>query len=139
VGSDGTPVHIGPESISDGTIRSAAVLAALFQPRVLSGMIPLVCVEEPEAALHPAAAGVLYDALTEASELVQVIATSQSADLLDREGVDPRMVRVVTSDAGLTQIGEVDQVSRAVVEEKRFTLGELMRANQLEPAPREAA
>jgi hypothetical protein len=52
------------------------------------GRISLIGIDEPEIALHPAAAGVLFDALTEASERVQVLVTSQSPDLLDRDDLD---------------------------------------------------
>jgi predicted ATPase len=134
-GTDGEEVEFGPESMSDGTIRAAAVLAALFQPWVLDGRVRLVGIEEPEIALHPAAAGVLFDALTEASEHVQVLATSQSADLLDRDDVDVSIVRPVTMRHGLTVIGDVDLASREIVEKKLYTLGELMRGNQLKPRP----
>lgn len=135
-GPDGAEVTFGSAAMSDGTVRAVGVLAALFQPWVLQGMTSLVGIEEPEIALHPAAAGALFDALTEASELVQVVATSQSADLLDRDDIDASRVRVVTSEAGLTTIGELDDASRLIVEEHQFTLGELMRGNQLAPKPR---
>ena len=132
-------VVFGPMSMSDGTIRAAGVLAALFQPATLDGRVPLVGIEEPEAALHPAAAGVLFDALTEASQHVQVVATSQSADLLDREDLDLASVRSVTMEQGLTVIGNVDSASREIVEKRLHTLGELMRGNQVTPdsAPRD--
>jgi predicted ATPase len=133
-GVGGQEVEFGPESMSDGTLRGAAVLAALFQPAVLDGRVRLVGIEEPEIALHPAAAGALFDALTEASELVQVVATSQSADLLDREDLDVSTIRPVTMRDGLTIIGEVDDASREITEKKLYTLGELMRGNQLLPA-----
>lgn len=132
-GSGGTEVKFPPESMSDGTVRAAGVLAALFQPWVLEGRIRLVGIEEPEIALHPAAAGVLFDALTEASGHVQVLATSQSADLLDREDLNVSFIRPVTMRDGLTVIGEVDDASREIVEKKLYTLGELMRGNQLTP------
>lgn len=135
LGADGEEVRFGPESMSDGTIRAVAVLAALFQPWVLEGRIRLVGIEEPEIALHPSAAGVLFDALTEASEHVQVLATSQSADLLDREDLDISVIRSVAMRDGQTLIGEVDDVSRENAESKLYTLGELMRANQLTPKP----
>ncbi|WP_344971799.1 AAA family ATPase [Streptosporangium fragile] len=123
----------GPEAISEGTLHAAGVLAALFQPAVLDGQATLVAIEEPETALHPAAAGTLFDALTEASERVQVVITTQSADLLDRDDVDPASVRVVTMTDGITVIGEIDEVSRRLVRDKRTTLGELMRGGQLQP------
>ena len=126
-------VVFGPTSMSDGTIRAAGVLAALFQAATLDGRVPLVGIEEPETALHPAAAGVLFDALTEASQHVQVVATSQSADLLDREELDLSSVRSVTMERGLTVIGNVDAASREIVEKRLHTLGELMRGNQVTP------
>ncbi|MDP9845493.1 putative ATPase [Streptosporangium lutulentum] len=122
----------GPEAISVGTFHAAGVLAALFQPAVLDGQTMLVAIEEPETALHPAVAGALFDALTEASERVQVVITTQSADLLDRDDFDPSSVRVVTMNGGVTVIGKIDEVSRRLVEEKRTTLGELMRGGQLQ-------
>jgi predicted ATPase len=131
----GEEFEFGPLSISDGTIRAAAVLAALFQPEALDGRIALVGIEEPEIALHPAAAAVLFDALTEASEYVQVLATSQSSDLLDRDDLDPSIIRPVEMRDGLTIIGEVDDASREIAEKKLYTLGELMRGNQLTPKP----
>lgn len=130
---DGGAFEFGSEAMSEGTVRAAAVLAALFQPESLDGRLPLIGIEEPEIALHPAAAGVLFDALTEASGHVQVIATSQSADLLDREDLDPAVIRPVTMRDGLTIIGEVDDASQEIVKQKLYTLGELMRGNQLSP------
>ncbi|MFG1864801.1 AAA family ATPase [Microbispora bryophytorum] len=123
----------GPDAISEGTLHAAGVLAALFQPVVVDGQATLVAIEEPETALHPAAAGALFDALTEASERVQVVVTTQSADLLDRDEFDPASVRVVAMTGGVTVIGEIDHVSRRLVEDKRTTLGELMRSGQLQP------
>jgi predicted ATPase len=127
--------QFGPEAMSDGTLRTVGVLAALFQPWALEGRVPLIGIEEPELALHPAAAGVLYDALTEASEHVQVVATSQSPDLLDRDDLEVSSVRAVTMDHGLTVIGDVDGASRQIVKDKLYTLGELMRGNQIVPEP----
>jgi predicted ATPase len=134
-GEGAGPKNFGPEAMSDGTIRAAAVLAALFQPWTLEGRVPLIGIEEPEIALHPAAAGVLFDALTEASEHVQVVATSQSPDLLDRDDLDVSSVRAVSMAHGLTVIGEVDEASRRIVRDKLYTLGELMRSDQILPEP----
>jgi predicted ATPase len=132
-GVSGGPVTFGPEAVSDGTIRAAGVLAALFQPDTLTGRISLVGIEEPEVALHPAAAGVLFDALTEASERVQVVVTSQSADLLDRDDIDPSVIQAVASEKGLTVIGAVDSASRRALLDHRLTAGELLRAGQIRP------
>jgi predicted ATPase len=132
-GPNGTTVSFGPESVSDGTVRAAAVLAALFQPSVIDGRTSLVGLEDPEIALHPAAAGVLFDALAEASERVQVVAATQSDDMIDREDLDPTMIRAVGSQEGLTVIGDVNAASLRALRERRFTAGELMRAGQISP------
>jgi predicted ATPase len=121
------------DALSEGTVRAAGILAALFQSWVRTGLVSLVAIEEPELALHPAAAGVLFDALTEASAKVQVIATSQSADLLDRDDLETATIRAVVSRDGLTEIGELDDISQQVLDDGRLTLGELMRTNQLSP------
>jgi predicted ATPase len=132
---DGQEVAFDSRSMSDGTLRAAAVLTALFQPAAASdGRLPLIGIEEPETALHPAAAGVLFDALTEASEHTQVVATTQSSDLLDREEIDASIIRPVMLQDGLTVVGEVDAAGREIVKAKLYTLGELMRSNQLAPA-----
>jgi predicted ATPase len=132
-GHAGDSAEFGTAAISDGTIRAAAVLAALFQPAATGGRIPLVGIEGPEIALHPAAARVLFDALTEASGHVQVIVTSQSPDLLDRDDLDLSAVRAVSMRDGVTAIGDIDQASRRIVKDKLYTLGELMRSSQISP------
>lgn len=131
-GSRSNPeIVFGPDAMSDGTIRAAGVLAALFQPAVLDGRVRVVGIEEPETSLHPAAVGVLYDALTEAAEHVQVLATSQSADLLDRDDLDVSAIRAVTMEGNLTIVSDVDSASREIVAKRLYTLGELMRGNQI--------
>jgi predicted ATPase len=132
-GPNGSPVSFGPDAVSEGTIHATAVLAALFQPTVLDGRTSLIGIEEPESALHPAAAGVLFDALTEASENVQVVVTTQSDDLIDRDDLDPALIRAVTNDRGLTVVGAVGKVDLDALRMHRFTAGELMRAGQITP------
>ena len=134
---DGTTAIFSAPEISDGTLHAAGVLLALFQPSVLDGRIPLVGIEEPEATLHPAAAGVLFDAMSEASEWVQVVATSHSGDLLDRDDFPSDAIRAVVNDRGRTVVGPIDEPGWKTLRDKLFTPGELLRADQL--APDEAA
>lgn len=123
-------------NMSDGTLRALGILVALFQsanghrPRV-----PLVGIEEPEVALHPAAAGVLLDALREASTTTQVIVTSHSPDLLDDDRIPIDAILAVTADQGLTRIGPLDEVGRSALRDRLYTPGELLRLNQLTPDP----
>ena len=89
------PWRFPASNMSDGTLRALGVLVALFQGSGgAPGLRHLVGIEEPESALHPAAAEVLIDSLTDASQLAQVMVTSHSADLLDNDSIprqlDPR-------------------------------------------------
>lgn len=123
-------------SMSDGTLRAFGILLALFQ--VDSGRPkppPLIGLEEPEMALHPAASGVLLAALREASLTTQVMVTSHSPDLLDDSSIPTDAILAVDNEEGVTKIGQIDEAGRSVLKEKLFTPGELLRQNQLTPDP----
>jgi len=122
--------------MSDGTLRAFGVLLSLFQGRGKNGKAPpLVGLEEPEVALHPAAAGVLLAALRDASSLAQVIVTSHSPDLLDDASITDDSILAVENRDGVTIIGPVDEAGRSVLRDHLFTPGELLRQNQLSPSP----
>ena len=118
--------------MSDGTLRALGILVALFQAR-LEGRIPVVGIEEPEAALHPAAAGLLLEALREGSRHAQVIVTSHSPELLDDGQISEAQVFAVVSREGVTEIAQLDEASRSALRDHLYTAGELLRFNQLEP------
>lgn len=120
------------QNISDGTLRALAVLVALFQK---SDRYPLslIGLEEPEAGLHPAAASVLFDSLIEGSHFSQVVVTSHSPDLLDREDIPENSLKAVIMCEGRTIIGGVDEAGIAALRERLYTAGELMRMDQLRP------
>lgn len=121
-------------SMSDGTLRAFGVLLALFQTLEHNGHAPkFVGLEEPEVALHPAAAGVLLDGLRQASAWTQVAVTSHSPDLLDHPGIPPESILAVESVDGVTQLGPLDDAGRTALAKKLFTPGELLRVNQLSP------
>lgn len=124
-----------PREVSDGTLRSLAVLVALFQHRGGASGVQLVALEEPEGAVHPAAAGVLFDAMREASANVQVLAATHSADLLDKKDIDSDSILSVDLEGGTTSIGRLDQTGRQALKERLYTTGELMRMNYLRPEP----
>lgn len=120
------------ENMSDGTLRALGVLVALFQPSASDGRaVRIVGIEEPETALHPGAAAVLRAALFEASRNTQVIVTSHSPDLLDDKKISADSLVSVTSRAGETILGSVDEASRTSIRDHLFTAGELLRLNQL--------
>ena len=127
-------------NMSDGTLRALGVLVALFQGNgETMGRRHLVGIEEPESALHPAAAGVLIDSLTDASQLAQVVVTSHSADLLDNDNIPDSSILAVRSGHAETRIGPLDEAGRSALRDHLFTAGELLRMDQLRPDPEQAA
>jgi predicted ATPase len=123
-------------NMSDGTLRALGVLVSLFQfangsrPRV-----PLVGIEEPEVALHPAAAAVLLDSLRDASRNTQVIVTSHSPDLLEDARIEADSLLAVQAEEGITRIAPIDGAGRSALRDRLYTAGELLRLNQVSPDP----
>jgi hypothetical protein len=121
-------------NMSDGTLRALGILVALFQSQdSAASKVPLVGIEEPEVALHPAAVGALLDALREASQSTQVIVTTHSPDLLDSADIEAELLLAVHAEKGTTQIAPVDEASREAVRKGLYTPGELLRLDQLRP------
>ena len=90
-------------------------------------------IEEPESALHPAAAGVLLDALRDAADETQIIITSHSPDLLDDKELDPESILAVEAHEGITVVDQVNEAGRSAVRDRLYTTGELLRLDQLQP------
>jgi hypothetical protein len=134
---DVNPSHwrINSHDVSDGTLRATAILLAIFQVETNQTPVTLVGLEEPESNLHPAAAGVLLDALIEASQSVPIIASTHSADLLDRREFPESSLRVVILDDGQTVIAPIDPAGKSIIGDHLYTAGELLRINQLNPSP----
>ncbi|HEY7549041.1 MAG TPA: AAA family ATPase [Hyphomicrobiaceae bacterium] len=122
-------------AMSDGTLRSLGILAALFQTNSRKVSPTLIGIEEPESTIHPGAASILTDALIEASKRHQVIATTHSPDLLDNANLSLESIRVVESVDGETIIGDADAAAKEAVRSKLYTPGELLRHGQINPAP----
>ncbi len=105
----------------------------MFQARTAAPQrVTLVGIEEPEIALHPAAAAVIASALVHASRFVQVIVTTHSADILDHKEIRDEHLRAVSAEHGRTLVGPVDEASRSALRDKLYTVGELLRIDQLE-------
>lgn len=123
-------------NMSDGTLRALGILVSLFQSGNGAGpRVPLVGIEEPEIALHPAAARVLLDSLRDASETTQVIVTSHSPELLDDEQLSANSILAVFGDEGATRIAQIDEAGRSALRDHLYTAGELLRLDQLRPDP----
>lgn len=128
---DKHPWRFHAASMSDGTLRTLGVLTAVFQIADKSP-IPLVGIEEPEIALHPAAAGTLMDALICASGKKQILITSHSADLLDSSAIGIDQIVAVIFRDGITYAGKVDEGTVKVLSSQLTSVGELLRLDQIE-------
>ncbi len=130
------PWRFYASGMSDGTLRAVGVLVALFQAAGDGKSSPrLVGIEEPEAALHPAAAGVLIDGLRDAGEHTQILVTSHSPDLLDNDEISADSIFAVVAKHGESHIGPLDQAGRSILRDHLYTAGELLRMDQLDPDP----
>jgi predicted ATPase len=117
-------------NMSDGTLRALAILVAAFQGRGERRQ-QFVGIEEPEVALHPAAAGCLRDALVDASRDAQILVTSHSPELLDDAAIPADDIIGVTSRDGTSELAPLDEATRSILSDRLYTAGELLRGNQL--------
>ena len=117
-------------NMSDGTLRALGILIALFQGTDSQGP---TLVEEPEIALHPAAAGALREALRHAAEHTQVLVTSHSPELLDDALIPADMLIAVVADSGVSKLAPIDSAAGEMLRQRLYTAGELLRLDQLEP------
>lgn len=121
-------------ALSDGTVRALGILVSIFSARgVDAGGPSLIGIEEPETALHPAAAGALMEALSEGAERTQLLITCHSPDFLDHPSVSCEMIRPVLFDNGCTRIGKLAAAKAKLLQDHLATAGELLRLDQLEP------
>ena len=133
---DKHPWRFHVNNMSDGTLRLLGILVALFQGnQKAEESVTLVGIEEPEIAMYPAMVGALLDEFQNAAYNTQVIVTTHSPDLLDEKSLDVDSILVAEVDDGNTVIAPVDDVCRSVVHNKMFTVGDLLRRDQLEPDP----
>ncbi|MFH0879239.1 MAG: AAA family ATPase [Lentisphaerota bacterium] len=134
IGSNRDPWRFMAENMSDGTLRALGVLTALFQSSNDGDKkVPFVGIEEPEAAVHPGAAGVLRDGLRAASKIIQTAVTSHSPDLLDDKEIDDASILAVVNRNGETILGPLDYAGRTAIRDRLYTAGELLRLNQIDP------
>lgn len=130
------PWKFEANNMSDGTLRTLGILVAVFQGAGNGSAMPgLVGIEEPEVALHPAAAAILLDALRDAAEHIQILVTSHSPDLLDDEDIPAESILAFRAEYGESRIGPLDQAGRSALRDRLFTAGELLRMDKLDADP----
>jgi predicted ATPase len=119
--------RISATRLSDGTLRFLCLMAVLFDPNPA----PMVCLEEPEAGLHPDALALVGDALRDAATRTQLIVTTHSDALVDRFTDEPENVIVCERDF------DESTCFRRLSSEKlsewleEYTLGEVWRRGEI--------
>ncbi|MXZ30655.1 MAG: AAA family ATPase [Acidimicrobiia bacterium] len=138
-GSSSRSTTFSAASVSDGTLRALGVLVALLADSPQPGRPPrppLSAIEEIEAGLHPGAVGILWDAMCEASLNSQIVVSTHSPDLLDRDDLqDDATLLGVAFQAGRTIVGTPSKADMRILEERLCTPGDLLRQVRLQPAP----
>lgn len=112
--------------MSDGTLRCLAILLALRQKPAPA----LVCIEEVEDSVHPAALGVLLDAIAASTSRCQVLLTSHSPEALSHPAVTPERVRIVEWSEGCSQLFRLSPGAEEMSRPPR-SVGKLLRTNAL--------
>ncbi len=111
--------------LSDGTLRFMCLLAALYDPEPPS----LLCIDEPEAGLHPDMLRLLAAVIQEASERMQIIISTHSADLLTYlESPDSIIVCESENGRSLPKKLDGDELKGWL---ERYSLGELWKQGEL--------
>lgn len=118
------------EDVSDGTIQTIALLAAVFDPRTLT-----VVIEEPENSIHPWAIRQFVEAARKASETKYVILTTHSPVLINQ--LVPKelwVARRIRSETKLDPVLDLDPNLEKSWGEGRFTLSEYLDSGALPDA-----
>ncbi|WP_437283102.1 AAA family ATPase [Sorangium sp. So ce375] len=127
VDAQGRERWLGAAQESDGTLRAAAMLTALFQEPAPA----LLGFEEPELGVHPGAIPLLFDFLKEATTRSQILLTTHSPDLLDLVPIDD--LRVVERRDGATMVARVEERQRELVRKRLMSTSDLLHAEGLRP------
>ena len=109
----GVPHPVGSWGLSDGTLLALAIAVALVTPKPPD----LICLESPEAGIHPRMLEAIADLLKSASAETQVIVTTHSPYLLRWLPHDDFVVVEKTEGATALRPLRGDQDIRELVEE----------------------
>lgn len=112
--------------LSDGTLRYLCLMAVLCHP----SPPPVVCIEEPELALHPDIVPFVGELMVETAQRTQLIVTTHSDALVSALSRSPESVLVCSRKESGT---ELERLDGGDLEEwlDRHTLGDLWRMGEL--------
>jgi predicted ATPase len=122
--------------MSDGTLRSLGILVALRQQPHPA----IVCIDEIEDSVHPAAISVLLDAALASTDRCQVLLTSHSPEALSHPAIHAQHVRVIEWRNGKSDIFRLSRGAELMSRPPQ-SVGKLLRTNALftEESPEQAA
>ena len=120
----------GPRQLSDGTLRFICLATLLLQPPHLQP--DTILIDEPELGLHPYALAVLGALLRQASDVRQLIVSTQSVELVNE--LAPEDVVVVSRKDGASMFERLDP-ERLSEWLEDYALGELWKMNVLGGRP----
>jgi predicted ATPase len=124
----GNDYVFGPSALSDGTLRFTCLATLLLQPFLPSTIL----LDEPELGLHPYAITLLAELLRGASTKTQVIASTQSASLVNQ--FEPQDILVVERQDGQSVFKRLDKGAMDAWLED-YGLGDLWEKNLLGGRP----
>lgn len=115
---DGSGVSCPANGLSDGTVKTIALLVALYSS--VSGMI---IVEEPENYLHPWACKALIDYIRESGVVDSIVITTHSETLLN--SILPEEIVVCDNTSGVTSASRINdtEVLDEIIQDSGFGCG----------------
>lgn len=122
--------QFGPHQLSDGTLRTIALLTLLLQPE--SDLPSLIVLDEAELGLHPYAITAIASLIRSASVYTQIILATQSSIFLDHFNTEE--VIVVEQQQGVSSFKRVDPETLTEWLEE-YTLSELWEKNVIGGRP----
>ena len=122
--------ELGPNQLSDGSLRFMALASLLLQPE--ESLPKVLLIDEPELGLHPFAIQILAGLVRSCSHHSQLILTTQSTTLLD--AFEPAEVIVCEMEDGQSRF---HRLSSELLEEwlESYSLSELWLKNVLGGRP----
>ncbi len=125
-GEGGHTTSFDASVMSDGTVRSLAILLSIRQ----SPRPSIVLLDEIEDSLHPYAHGVLLDAIEEASAEFPVVVSTHNPEILSHPVATGERIRIVDWKDGASQVYRLSTDVLAAMKPP-MNVGQLLRSNAL--------
>ncbi len=101
----GSDMLFGPHQLSDGTLRTMALITVLLQPR--NELPGVLVIDEPELGLHPYAIELISDLIRETAHHCQILVATQSTRFVDC--FTPEEVLVAARVNGASEVHRLDE------------------------------